>query len=177
LVNRRSTLSNEAAMTSPAMHQPENDPAKVWKIMNKVKTCMFTTHHQDGFDARPFHAYVEEDEGAVIFMTGADSRAIADVSANPRVLLTFAGGTSDFAAVEGMAAVENDRAKIKDLWNPWAEAFWDGPDDPRVRLIRVAPSSARYWDAPNAVVSTVQMLAAAVSGKPLKMGEMGEVKM
>jgi hypothetical protein len=41
----------------------------------------------------------------------------------------------------------------------------------------VTLDNARYWDAPNAVVSTVKMLAAAVSGKPPKMGEMGEVKM
>ena len=36
----------------------------------------------------------------------------------------------------GAARVLNDRARIRDLWTPAAKAWWEGPDDPRIRVFR-----------------------------------------
>jgi general stress protein 26 len=111
----------------------------------------------------------------IYFMTDSD-RVIEQVGTDGRVMLSFADkGGNDFVSIDGQASVSNDRAKIKDLWSVWAKAFWDSPEDPGIRLFVVAPEHARYWNAPNTVVTTVAMLASIVTGSQPKLGSAGEV--
>lgn len=155
----------------------ENDPEVVWKIMKKVGVAMLVTHKDAEFEGRPLQAYPEQENGRILFMT--DSPHVLDeVAANASVLLSFADlGGNDFAAIDGEAVVSNDRAKIKELWTPWAEAFWDSPEDPAIRIIEVTPHKARYWDAPNRVATMIAMLASAVTKKPPTLGKSGEVQL
>jgi general stress protein 26 len=103
---------------------------------------------------------------------------ISEVSADKRVLVSFAdSGGNNFAAIDGDASVKNDRAKIKELWSPWAEAFWASPEDPAIRIIEVIPHRARYWDAPNKVATSIAILASAVTGAPPSLGKSGDVEM
>ena len=64
-----------------------------------------------------------------------------------QICLTFRpAGT--ILTVTGRADLTHDRAKIGELWSAEAQAWWPkGPDDPDVRLLRVIPESAEYWDA------------------------------
>lgn len=155
----------------------ENDPETVWKIMKKVGVAMVVTHKDAEFEGRPLQAFPEPETGKIFFMT--DSQHVIDeINADPQVLLSFANlGGNDFAAVDGEATIRNDRAKIKELWTPWAEAFWDSPEDPSIRVIDVTPHRARYWDAPNRVATMIAMLAGAVTGKPPSLGKSGDVQL
>ena len=71
----------------------------------------------------------------------------------------------------------NDRQKIEDLWSAAAKAWWDGPDDPAIRVLKVTPKDAQYWDSPGSIASTVKMLAAAVSSARPDMGDNAKVRM
>ena len=155
----------------------ENDPETVWKIMKKVGVAMLVTHKDAEFEGRPLQAFPEPETGKVFFMT--DSQHVIDeITANPQVLLSFANvGGNDFAAIDGEAVIRNDRAKIKELWTPWAEAFWDSPEDPAIRIIDVTPHRARYWDAPNRVATMFGMLAGIVTQKPPSLGKSGDVQL
>jgi general stress protein 26 len=62
--------------------------------------------------------------------------------------------------VTGRAAISNDRQKIKELWSTWAKAWWD---DPSIRVLKITPKDAQYWDSPSTVASYIKMFAAAVS--------------
>jgi general stress protein 26 len=73
--------------------------------------------------------------------------------------------------VTGRAAVSNDRQKIKELWSTWAKAWWDGPDDPLIRVLKITPKDAQYWDSPGTAVSSIKMLAAAVSNSRPAVGD------
>lgn len=157
-------------------HTP--DPDLVWKMIHHTKTCMFVTHDGEGLEGRPFTAFADQDAGKIYFMTGADGTAVKQVEADERVFLTFGDkAKNDFVTIEGDGVVTNDRAKIEELWNPWAEAFFDGPEDPNIRIISVAPDRARYWEAPNAVAATFAMLGGVISGKPPEMGKQRETSM
>lgn len=155
----------------------DNDPEAVWKIIKKVRIAMLVTRKDDAYEGRPLSAYAEPETGRIIFMTDSE-HVISEVDADKRVLLSFADpGGNDFAAIDGDATVTNDRAKIKELWTPWAEAFWDSPEDPAIRIIEIVPHRARYWDAPNKVATTIAMLASVVTGKPPTLGTSGDVEM
>jgi general stress protein 26 len=155
----------------------ENDPDAVWKIVKKVRVAMVVTRKDDAYEGRPLQAYPEPETGRILFMTDSE-HVISEVGAEKRVLLSFADpGGNDFAAIDGDASVQNDRAKIKELWTPWAEAFWKSPEDPAIRIIEVIPHRARYWDAPNKIATTIAMLAGAVTGKQPKLGTSGDIEM
>lgn len=155
----------------------EDDPAKVWELAKRIGTSMLITRDGDNLEGRPLQAYPDRDVGLIFFMTDSD-HVISQVSADKRVLLSFAHtGGNDFVAIDGSATISNDRAKIKDLWTVWAKAFWDSPEDPAIRLIVVTPEHARYWNAPNKLVSTVAMVAGIVTGNQPKLGTAGDVRM
>jgi general stress protein 26 len=155
----------------------DNNPEAVWKIVKKVRIAMLVTRSNDEYEGRPLSAYAEPEHGRILFMTDSP-HVISEVGAEKRVLLSFADPNgNDFAAIDGDASVQNDRAKIKELWTPWAEAFWDSPEDPAIRIIEVIPHRARYWDAPGKLATTIAMLASAVTGGPPKLGKSGDVEM
>jgi general stress protein 26 len=74
-------------------------------------------------------------------------------------------------SLRGRAEVRNDRAKIRELWTPFAKAWWDGPDDPEIRVVVVKPESAEFWDSPGKIAAYAAMLTAAVTGAKVPVGE------
>jgi hypothetical protein len=58
-----------------------------------------------------------------------------------------------------------------------AKAWWDSADDPNIRILKVTPEEAQYWDSPGTTVSYVKMAAAALTGSRPDMGEKGKVAM
>lgn len=80
-------------------------------------------------------------------------------------------------SISGAAEVQNDREKIRDLWATPAKAWWDSADDPTIRILKVTPSSAEYWDSPASVISYIKMAAAAVTSSNPDMGDNAEVQM
>lgn len=156
----------------------ESEVDKVWRLMDKVGFCMLSTLEGDDIRARPMSAHIDRDEGVIYFLTDANSAKDDDVERNPHVGLAFADISGQkYVSVSGRATVSDDRAKIRELWSTWAKAWWSGPDDPAVRILKVAPKDAHYWDSPGTVVSYVKMLAAAVSDARPAVGDSGTVRL
>lgn len=156
----------------------DNDVDRVWNLMNKISFCMFSTREGEDIRARPMAAHIARDDNAIYFLADADSAKDEDVARDPHVGLAFAdAGSQKFVSVSGRAEVSNDRAKIKELWSTWAKAWWDGPEDPKIRLIKVTPKDAQYWDNPGTVMSYVKMLAATVSSARPTVGDNAKVSL
>jgi general stress protein 26 len=102
------------------------------------------------------------------FLTGRDTRHVRDVEAEPRVSLTFTARDA-WIAIAGRAAVVDDRAKVEELWNTFAEAWMpEGPEDPNAVLLRVDVEEAEYWDSPGGTVaSLLSFVKAKVTGDTL----------
>ena len=153
-----------------------NDVDRVWDLMERMSICMLTTHDGDHIRSRPMGAFVRREEDAVYFLTDARRHEDEEIERNPNVCLAFADGQR-FVSVTGHAAVSHDRAKIKDLWSVPAKAWWDSPDDPNIRILKVTPDDAEYWDSPGTVISYVKMAAAAVTNTRPDIGENHKVSM
>ncbi len=150
--------------------------AKVWKLAKHIGECMFITWDGERQRARPMAAHVDQDEHAIYFLTDEHSAKSWQIENFPIVTLAFADkGSHDYVAITGRAAVTNDRAKIKDLWSPWAKAWWDSPEDPEVRLIKVNPEDGELWESPNGPVAQAKMLVAAATGGRPDMGDNAKV--
>ena len=120
-------------------------------------------------------AFVRAEENAVYFLSDTRRHKDDEIQRSPNVNLAFAHpGSQSYVSLTGIAFVSNDRAKIKELWNPYAKAWWSGPDDPNIRLLKIDQKSAEYWDSPGKFVSTVLMAFKAITGS--KSADLGDNK-
>jgi general stress protein 26 len=81
-------------------------------------------------------------------------------------------------SLTGAAVVVDDLARKRELWSSVVEAWFpDGPEDHDVVLIRVAATSAEYWDSPGGrVASLISFAKAKVTGQPYDGGENERVR-
>ena len=82
-----------------------------------------------------------------------------------------------YLALTGYAELLNDRDRIRELWSIPTKAWWSGPVDPYIRLLKIKPRDAQYWDSPGTVASYIKMIAAAVSDARPAIGGHAKVRM
>ncbi len=156
----------------------EDDTTKVWDLAEKIGFCMLTTQTGSDLRARPMAAHAERLENAFYFLTDVASHKDEEIARHPNVGLAFADSKGQkYVSISGTAEVQNDRERIRDLWSTPAKAWWDSAEDPSIRVLKVTPSSAEYWDSPGTVISYIKMAAAAVSNTRPDMGENAKVDM
>lgn len=156
----------------------DDEQAKVWELAKKIGFCMLATQTGDKLRARPMAAYAEVIENAFYFLTDVNSHKDDEIERHPNVCLAFADSKGQkYVSISGNAEVLNDREKIRDLWATPAKAWWDNPDDPSIRILKVTPEFAEYWDSPGTIISYIKMAAAAVSSTRPDMGDNAKVNM
>ena len=146
------------------------------EIAQDARFCMLTSAAGNGaLHARPMTPQQVTDQLEAWFFVSRSSEQAADVARRPRVNLSFDGST-DWLSVAGRATVVDDRALVKEMWNPVVEAWFpDGPDDPDLVLLKVDAESAEYWKAPGGRAATLlSYVKAKVNGEPMR-GEQGIV--
>lgn len=139
-----------------------SDVDRIWELMDSISVCMLTTHDGEQIRSRPMAAFVRRDDDAVYFLGDARRHKDEEIRRNPNVGLAFADGQK-FVSVTGHAAVSQDKAKIKELWSPMVQAWWDSPEDPNIRLLTVTPDDAEFWEGPGKIVGTIKMVTAAAT--------------
>lgn len=125
------------------------------KKMAKLDFAMLATRDDDGtITARPMsnNGDVEYD-GDSFFFAYRDSRKVSDISAQPQVGLSYTGaagmlgGPPLFVAVEGKAALIDDKAQFEAHWTKDLDRYFpQGIDTPGVVMIKVMADRIRYWD-------------------------------
>ncbi len=164
---------------------------KAWHLAEKIRIALFTTWDGQQQRIRPLSATVDREEHAIYFLVGVDGgRTLAEatgvpsltlvqqIEKFPTVTLAFADqGATDYLSITGEAEVSDDRAKIAELWSPFAKAWWDGPEDPKIRLVTVRPENAELWEGPNKLVAYAIMLTAAATGAKPAVGDHGAVRL
>ena len=108
----------------------------------------------------------------ILAIKGEDSDR--QIQADSEVILSFQKGVS-FVVVHGNGHTSDDRARIRQLWTAFDKAWWDGPEDPRIRLLTVSPRSCEYWESPGKLVSYTDMLISAATGKKPNAGDHGSI--
>jgi general stress protein 26 len=167
-------------MASPSESDktPAELEARVWELIGKIRFCMYSTWDGQKQHQRPLTANGKEDEGAIYFLVDVEGSKNWETEKYPSVALSFADpGKNDYLTIAGTASISNDRAKITELWSPFAKAWWDSADDPAIRLLTVYPEEAEIWDGPNRLIAGAIMLAAAATGKRPAVGDHGAVRM
>lgn len=140
--------------------------ASLWKSLRADRTAMvaLTSPVAGSVAARPMTVLTDGDETPYrgpLYIFTATGNALADaVAAGPQVATAhFASKGHDlFAAIYGRLSLSGDHAVIDRLWNPFVAAWYDGKDDPRLRLLRLDPAEAEIWADANSLIAGIKML-------------------
>jgi general stress protein 26 len=137
----------------------------IWKLAKSIDFCMFVTWDGERQRARPLSARPARDDGRIYFLVDVAGAKDDQIERFPKVTLAFADiRAHDYVVITGTATVSNDRGRIAELWTSADRAWWDGPEDPSLRLIAVTPEDAELWKGPNRLLAGAKLLAAAVTG-------------
>lgn len=122
----------------------------------------------DGMFARPI-TVIRRDSDRLDFLVSASSAWVAmleESTAEPVVGVGFADpDDTRYISLRGRARVSRDPALVEQLWTPVAQAFFDGPDDPDLRVLEVDVDAGEWWDGPSIGVGRiVSLVKAAVTG-------------
>jgi general stress protein 26 len=143
---------------------------RVWELAKKIGFAMLVTRDGERLRSRPMAAFVRPDDNTIYFLTDARRHKDEEIERDAHVNLAFADGQK-FLSISGLAKVSNDRAKIHELFSTPAKAWWDSADDPNIRVLKVTPDEAEFWDSPGSVISYVKMAVAAVTGTRPDLGD------
>jgi general stress protein 26 len=154
--------------------------AKLQELAKDINVCMFCTDlDQQPFSTRPMAVREVDERGNLWFISSASSHKNSEIKEDENVQLIFSKPSStQFLSLYGKATIYRDQEKIKELWSPIANAwFEEGKNDPDVTVIEVNPAEAYYWDTPNGKMITLLKIAtAAVTGKAMDTGEQGRLE-
>lgn len=160
------------------MPNPSEDVTRAYDLMEEIMFCMLATRDGGAIRARPMAAQIDRDEHAIYFLTDSASHKDEEVERAPEVCLAFADSKGqNYVSVSGRASVSNDRQKIRELFSTPSKAWWDDADDPSIRVLKVEPDFAEYWDGPGTAASYVKMIAAAVGDARPDMGDNAKLRM
>ncbi len=166
-------MANEEHRKSPDEYED-----RAWELIDKIKFALFTTWNGDKQDQWPLSSMADREAGVIEFLVSQSSGRYDHLEQFPAVTLGFADiGGAKYVVVNGHAALSDDRARIAELFSPFAKAWWDSADDPDIRLLTVSPERAEIWDSPGKLIATAVMLGAAVTGKKPPVGDHGTARM
>ena len=125
------------------------------KAMKSIDFAMLFTKSDGGeLAGRPMSNNNDvEYDGDSWFFSHGDTRTVADIEADPKVALSFAGKPGLlgkpglFVAVEGRGELIRKRAVMEKHWTSDVDRYFpDGLDTPGIVLIKVHANRIHYWD-------------------------------
>ena len=122
--------------------------AKLVAMIEALDVGMLTTEDENGhLRSRPM-ATQRAEEGVLWFFTGKDSPKIEDIKKDAEVNVSYADPNNRFTFPSRvLAQTFRDPAKVRELWSSGAQRWFpEGPDDPRLMILKVEITGAEYWD-------------------------------
>jgi general stress protein 26 len=152
---------------------------KVAELVKGIRIAMMCTSDDTGqIRSRPMATQNEPFNGTLWFLTRVTSDKIGEIQQHQNVTLDYADpNDSKYITLRGKAFVNQDKAKIKELWNPMYKAWFpNGETDPEIAVLRVDIAEGDYWEANSSkIVMGIRYVAAAVTGGKVPLGESGHV--
>nr|WP_295371227.1 pyridoxamine 5'-phosphate oxidase family protein [uncultured Sphingosinicella sp.] len=158
-------------MTAP------DDVKEIWAAIASQRIAMLTVEEEGRLVSRPMASLARPDDGAIYFVTRIDAK-VGEIGGSSPVNLAYSDAHKNtYVSVSGTARTSQDRAKLRELWSMWAEAWLpEGPDAPDVALITVEPEEGKLWDSTSSnLVYIAKVLKANVTQSPPDGGKIKEV--
>lgn len=160
------------------MATPQELEAKFWKALKSDRTMMLGLDGVEDGHARPMTGQFEDDHGPIWFFAAKDNALVELLATGNRAIATFVSKDHElFATVNGSLRLDNDRATIDRLWNPFVAAWYEGgKDDPKLALLRLDTENAEIWLNESSLFAGLKMLLGRDPKKDYE-GKVAEVRL
>ena len=151
----------------------------VWAVIADQRIAMLTAEEDGRLVSRPMACIARPEENRIYFVTRVDA-AVGEIGGSVPVNLGFSDTHKNtYLSVAGTASSSQDRAKLRELWSVWVEAWLpQGPDGDDVALVTVEPEEARLWDATSSnLIYVAKVLKAVATQSPPHAGRVEQVEM
>jgi general stress protein 26 len=164
-----------------ATTQTDETIAKLRELTGDQRIVMLTTDERSvgggatRLGSRPLTVLDTDDTGATWFLVSRSADWVRGLDAGSRTLFSGSNDSDgSWFAVSGTAALIDDRARIHELWNPMAGAWFEGADDPDLAALRVDADELSWWDSPSSgLVRLYKIAKAALGGDAEDVGDHG----
>jgi general stress protein 26 len=119
-----------------------------------------------------------DEEGNIWYLLSATSGTYKNLTADPKISIAFAHvGFYKFLTIDGTATLSEDKARIEKYWNKFMEVYFEtGKEDPNIRVLKVTPEDAHYWDNKlNKFMTMFEIASSAITGKSMNIGREGNI--
>lgn len=142
------------------MPTPQELEAKFWKALESDRTVMLGLDGVEGGHTRPMTAQAENGRSPLWFFTANDTALVQHLAQGRQAIASFASKDHDiFASIQGTLVMDNDRAVIDRLWNPFVAAWYEGgKDDPKLALLRLDATHAEIWENGSSLLAGIKLL-------------------
>ena len=142
---------------------PQELEKKFWKALKSDRTLMLGLDGVEDGHSRPMTAQVEGERGPIWFFTGKPNALVEHLADGKRAIAAFSAKDHElFASIKGNLRIDQDRAVIDRLWNPFIAAWFEGgKDDPNLVLLRLDAETAEIWLNESNLLAGVKMLLGA----------------
>jgi len=150
---------------------------KFWERLEDTRTGMMAA---DGARAVPMSHYIDDDDKApVIWFITAKGTDLAKSAANGATGEYIVSSTDEalYARIDGKVSVSNDAAKLDEIWNAIAAAwFEDGKRDDDLELVRFDLTEAEIWATGGSAKFLYEVAKSHLTDSKPDMGEHGTVR-
>ncbi|MBA4057827.1 MAG: pyridoxamine 5'-phosphate oxidase [Marivirga sp.] len=123
----------------------ETDVEKLKQMVGKCRVGMLGIYQDDRIHFSPMSHVDIDDQGDLWFFTSNKIRQDLKYDSSVHLVYIYEpDGT--FLSIEGIAQVNNNKGKMKELFNPFIKAWFPkGLDDQSLTLLVVRPIEVEYW--------------------------------
>ncbi|MES2516418.1 MAG: pyridoxamine 5'-phosphate oxidase family protein [Bacteroidota bacterium] len=151
---------------------------KIKTMASHARTCqMHTALDKRPISTRPMGLHKATADGTFRFLSHKDSLKNREISSSNEMQLTISNdGDSEYMSVFGTATISRNQADIDELYNKFADNWFDGKDDPNITVIYFTPKEGRYCDTKHGkMIQFAGMLIGAITGKNASDGVEGNL--
>lgn len=150
---------------------------KLTELVDKIDIGMVITRNKDeALHIVPISRQEVDEHGNIWMLISAESHIHQNLIEHNRIDIAYSHvGDYNFLSVSGKATVSHDQARIDKYWNKLMEAWFEkGKDDPQIRVLKVEPLDAHYWDnKSNKLVTFLKVATNAITGTNMDIGREG----
>jgi len=133
---------------------------KLKEMVGKCRVGMLGVNEEGRMHFGPMSHVDIDDQGNIWFFISSESEKAKNIKKDNAVYLTYvheAGST--FLTIEGIGHINTNKAKMRELFNPFINAWFPkGLDDRTLALLVVHPVEVEYWISESKVLTQNKML-------------------
>lgn len=147
-----------------------SDTAKTLKdALDGMMFAMVGTEDKSGpgpvWKSRPLTTAQATDDTLQFLVSGeTDWVQALETSGSPTTVTYSDPGKNTYVALQGTATTTDDKQLIDELWSAPNGAWFDGKDDPNIRVLQVAVGSGEFWDSASGKTGGLISVVKAAAG-------------